>query len=96
MQLRLQECTVKKEELQDEVIKLNVKNADLERQLKSIDRKAKLLQSDKDFVVQTADTEMNVAKVKLLELKGPVKIPCFIFVLLYSNFSRQVSSSLLL
>lgn len=65
MQLRLQECTVKKEELQDEVIKLNVKNADLERQLKSIDRKAKLLQSDKDFVVQTADTEMNVAKNEL-------------------------------
>ena len=55
---------MKKEELQDEVIKLNVKNADLERQLKTIDRKAKILQSDKDFVVQTADTEMNVAKVK--------------------------------
>lgn len=65
MQQRLQECVMKKEELQDDVIKLNLKNADLECQVKSVDRKAKLLQSDKDFVVHTADTEMNVAKNEL-------------------------------
>ncbi|GAB1601649.1 centrosomal protein of 135 kDa-like [Argonauta hians] len=65
LQKRLQHSSEKRDDVQDEVIKLNKKNADLQLQMRSIDRKAKLLQSDKEYVVKAADSEINVAKKEL-------------------------------
>lgn len=62
LQQRLQESTEKRDDVQDEMFKLNKKNADLQLQMRNIDRKAKLLQNDKEYVVKAADSEINVAK----------------------------------
>lgn len=62
LQQRLHESTEKRDDVQDEMFKLNKKNADLQLQMRNIDRKAKLLQNDKEYVVKAADSEINVAK----------------------------------
>ncbi|XP_014768657.1 centrosomal protein of 135 kDa isoform X1 [Octopus bimaculoides] len=67
LQQRLRESTEKRDDVQDEVIKLNKKNADLQLQMRNIDRKAKLLQNDKEYVVKAADSEIHVAKKELLK-----------------------------
>ncbi|XP_029644182.1 centrosomal protein of 135 kDa-like isoform X1 [Octopus sinensis] len=67
LQHRLHESTEKRDDVQDEMFKLNKKNADLQLQMRNIDRKAKLLQNDKEYVVKAADSEINVAKKELLK-----------------------------
>ena len=63
LERRLQELTELKRNLSDKQFEERLRNTDLLRDLKDIDRLARKVQADKDFTVEAADRELNEAKV---------------------------------
>ncbi|CAF1216613.1 unnamed protein product [Adineta steineri] len=65
LERRLQEVTELKRTLSDKQFEERLKASDLVRDLKDIDRLARKVQADKDFTVETADRELNEAKIEI-------------------------------
>ncbi|UJR10612.1 hypothetical protein I4U23_014809 [Adineta vaga] len=65
LERRLQEITELKRNLSDKQFDERLRNSDLLRDLKDIDRLARKVQADKDFTVETADRELNEAKIEI-------------------------------
>ncbi len=63
LERRLHELTDVKRTLSDKQFDERIRNTDLVRDLKDIDRLARKAQADKDFTIETADRELNEAKV---------------------------------
>ena len=63
MERRLQELVDSKRTLTDKQFEERVRNDDLVRDLKDIDRLARKVQVDKDLTVEAADRELSEAKV---------------------------------
>ena len=64
MERRLQEVTEMKRTLSEKQFEERLRNDDLLRDLKDIDRLARKAHADKEFTVDAADRELNEAKVK--------------------------------
>ncbi|XP_055958999.1 testis-specific gene 10 protein isoform X2 [Patella vulgata] len=71
---KYQDSMISKDDTDLKMAKLQARNRELELELKDVDRMAKRLQTDKEFVVKTADREMEEAKDELeksrIELEG--------------------------
>ncbi|CAF0946900.1 unnamed protein product [Adineta ricciae] len=65
LERRLQELTELKRNLSDKQFEERLRNTDLLRDLKDIDRLARKVQADKDFTVEAADRELNEAKIEI-------------------------------
>jgi hypothetical protein len=63
LERRLQELTDLKRDLSSKQFEERLKNDDLLRDLKDIDRLARKVQADKEYTVEAADRELNEAKV---------------------------------
>ena len=64
MERRLQETSELKRNLTDKQFDDRLRNDDLLRDLKDIDRLARKVQADKEYTVDAADRELTEAKVK--------------------------------
>ena len=64
LERRLQEVTEMKRTLSDKQFEERLRNDDLLRDLKDIDRLARKVHADKEYTVESADRELNEAKVK--------------------------------
>lgn len=64
MERRLQELTEMKRTLSEKQFEERLRNDDLLRDLKDIDRLARKAHADKEYTVEAADRELNEAKVK--------------------------------
>ncbi len=65
LERRLQELTDLKRDLSNKQFEERLKNDDLLRDLKDIDRLARKVQADKQYTVEAADRELTEAKVNL-------------------------------
>jgi hypothetical protein len=77
LERRLQELTDLKRNLTDKQFDDRVKNNDLVRDLKDIDRLARKVQADKDYTVEAADRELTEAKVIIKDFVKMISIYCF-------------------
>jgi predicted ribosome quality control (RQC) complex YloA/Tae2 family protein len=77
LERRLQELTDLKRDLSNKQFEERLKNDDLLRDLKDIDRLARKVQADKQYTVEAADRELTEAKVSFEEGKEIV----FFFIL---------------
>jgi len=64
LERRLQELTELKRNLTDKQFEERLRNSDLLRDLKDIDRLARKAQADKEYTIDVADRELNEAKVR--------------------------------
>ncbi|CAF0894547.1 unnamed protein product [Rotaria sp. Silwood1] len=65
LEQRVQELTELKRNLTDKQFEERLRNNDLLRDLKDFDRLARKVQADKDYTVETADRELNEAKLEI-------------------------------
>ncbi|XP_064608998.1 centrosomal protein of 135 kDa-like [Liolophura sinensis] len=74
LEMKMKESTLAQEESESKARRYQARITDLELELSDVDRMAKRLQSDKEFVVKAADNELSEAKVELeksrYELEG--------------------------